>query len=82
MVSLYGGYLACGPQAGRLAAAKIACGSMGLKKITPENFKNYKEIFDQLELSVRHTKGLKTIKRYFGIAKSIVGLASGLKSLS
>ena len=29
MVSLYGGYLACGPQAGRLAAAKIACGSRG-----------------------------------------------------
>jgi len=33
MVIISDGYFACGPQAGRLAAAKIACGSNGAAKI-------------------------------------------------
>jgi hypothetical protein len=52
-----------------------------LKKISSDNKRNYKEIFDQMELSIRSKKSIKNFKRYAGVAKSAVELISALIGL-
>lgn len=52
-----------------------------LKKITPENRKNSREIFDCLERNVKSTRNFKNARRMIRRAGSVLGLVSSIKGL-
>ncbi|WP_460679017.1 hypothetical protein [Mucilaginibacter koreensis] len=57
----------------------ISAASEALKMIEEENKSNYKEIFDQLELSVNKIKQIASIRKWFNEGKSLLGLLKLLK---
>ncbi|WP_448104065.1 hypothetical protein [Pedobacter panaciterrae] len=58
----------------------ISAAVLALKKISPDNYSNHKEMFDQVENRVGRVKSIKKLKRYQGVGKSVVDFGLAIAS--